>query len=1062
MSRHLFNPFMPSIDFASRIARGGGGDSGGGGGDDDGPKLYTPPPEPTGRGLFGLPPDSSPEMQLELPANVQADPKLSYQASQQASKDFGVEYQRAYGVGEDNMGEVSLVQVQRNDDDSQPIPQEDVVVPEPTPEPTPTEPTPEEPVVETPVEEEKVTPSSEESSPLVQPSAETPDPIPEDVSETVVTMQTQAPTYAQPTQIEGQMDELGLTGTTLTRLPSAGLSAVPQTFQTRPNYTGTTMANLSMPSQGQAGIQNVVYKNALGQTVNVTEVNGQPITYVPPGYEPAAEQGNQTIAQFAKGGTVGDSELNGMYRMATKFLGYTGPKTREALAAFRNSSPAVAAKMQRYSNAMAKGGLMRKGYQTGGTVGYQGPQDMPYTEMEIPADMLLPNQPQFDKLGNPYPSQMYGVDNSIQPRMPIDPATGQPYPAQLTTLGQLQTTQPTPLTEQQKQAFYLSPEYQALDQNMSPIGDATDYTSDYFGQFTNPTLGAAQDAAYAAYLRRTQGEEAAQQYTEDLAASQRQSVLQTMQPRQATVAQLVPQAADFIAPTAGQAAPQAPYAEAATVQQAALAQQQAATQAALMQPSTAAGAVQAATAATQAAQGAIAPEAQITAAQQAASAVSGLEAAQGTAIMMDNPVQREIQAGELISGAADAEKAAAFTEQVQAAQATPSKQATVAGQLETLMAQFEGGQTPPWAAGAMRNAVATLSARGLGASSLAGQAVIQATMEAALPIAQADAQTMASFEAQNLSNRQQRAMLAAQQRATFMGMEFDQAFQARVQNSARIGDIANLNFTAEQQVALENARAANTVNLNNLNNRQAIVMAEAAALSQLDMANLNNRQQAAVQNAQNFLQMDLTNLSNEQQTSMFKAQQNIQALFTDQAAENAAAQFNASSENQTNQFFATLANQTAQFNASQTNAIQQYNVNAVNALRQFNSEQQQQRDLFNAQNGLVIAQANAQWRQNLATFNTAAQNESNMQFAQTMNELTAANMDRIWQRERDLMSYAVQTANNNADRANAILLQKLANDAALSEADAQKSAALLEIGGAIARDVVGGFLDDIF
>jgi ligand-binding sensor domain-containing protein len=118
--------------------------------------------------------------------------------------------------------------------------------------------------------------------------------------------------------------------------------------------------------------------------------------------------------------------------------------------------------------------------------------------------------------------------------------------------------------------------------------------------------------------------------------------------------------------------------------------------------------------------------------------------------------------------------------------------------------------------------------------------------------------------------------------------------------------------------------------------------------------------------------------------------------------------------------------------------------------------------LFNAQNGLVIAQANAQWRQNLATFNTAAQNESNMQFAQTMNELTAANMDRIWQRERDLMSYAVQTANNNADRANAILLQKLANDAALSEQDAQKSAALLEIGGAIARDVVGGFLDDIF
>ena len=74
----------------------------------------------------------------------------------------------------------------------------------------------------------------------------------------------------------------------------------------------------------------------------------------------------------------------------------------------------------------------------------------------------------------------------------------------------------------------------------------------------------------------------------------------------------------------------------------------------------------------------------------------------------------------------------------------------------------------------------------LAQASLAGQAIVQATIEAALPIAQADAQTIAQFEAQNLSNRQQRAMLAAQQRASLLGQEFDQAFQARVQNAARI------------------------------------------------------------------------------------------------------------------------------------------------------------------------------------------------------------------------------------------------------------------------------------
>ena len=52
-------------------------------------------------------------------------------------------------------------------------------------------------------------------------------------------------------------------------------------------------------------------------------------------------------------------------------------------------------------------------------------------------------------------------------------------------------------------------------------------------------------------------------------------------------------------------------------------------------------------------------------------------------------------------------------------------------------------------------------------------------------------------------------MNAAQQRAKLSWvMEFDQAFQSRVQNSARIGDIANMNFTAEQQVQLENSRAS--------------------------------------------------------------------------------------------------------------------------------------------------------------------------------------------------------------------------------------------------------------
>jgi len=434
--------------------------------------------------------------------------------------------------------------------------------------------------------------------------------------------------------------------------------------------------------------------------------------------------------------------------------------------------------------------------------------------------------------------------------------------------------------------------------------------------------------------------------------------------------------------------------------------------------------------------------------------VSNLAAAQGQSIVLNNPVTREIQAGEIITGSADATTAAAFTEQVQAATATPSAQATVQGQLTELMQDFEGGATPPWAAGALRNATAQMAARGLGASSMAGQALVQAAMESAIPIAAQDAQTVAGFEMANLSNRQQRAMLAAEQRAQFMGMEFDQAFQSRVQNASRVSDVANMNFTADQQVALENSRNANTVNMANLTNTQAMVIGEAAAISGLEMQNLSNQQQAALQNAQAFLQMDMTNLNNLQQTEMFKSQSVIQSIFTDQAAENAASQFNASSENQTKQFMANMRTQVNQFNASQANAMTQLDVSETNALAKFNSDMKNQREQFNATNGLVISQANAQWRQSVATMNSAAQNEANAEDAKVANAFTASTIDQIWQRERDLMSMAWKSSESSVDRANNIVMAQMGVDA---QRDALATTAASEKSSAI-----GGFFSKLF
>lgn len=459
--------------------------------------------------------------------------------------------------------------------------------------------------------------------------------------------------------------------------------------------------------------------------------------------------------------------------------------------------------------------------------------------------------------------------------------------------------------------------------------------------------------------------------------------------------------------------------------------------------------------------GEVSEKAQVEAAQETESAVSDLEAEQGKAILMKNPVQREIQEGELISGAANAQKAAKFTEEIQAATATPSEKATVQGQLGELTKDFDANNPPAWAAGALRGVMSKMASRGISASSMAGQAMVQAAMESALPIAQADASTFAQFEAQNLSNRQQRAMLAAQQRAQFIGQEFDQAFQARVMNASKISDVANMNFTAEQTIALENSRIANTMNLANLNNKQAMVMAEAAALSNLDMANLSNRQQAAVQNAQNFMSMDMANLSNQQAANMFQAQSRVQSMFTDAAAENAANAFNATSENQTNQFYDNLSTQVNQFNSTQANAIAQYNSGQKNAMSQFNANVQNQREQFNANNRLVVDQFNANWRRQIATVDNATINRVNELNAKNALDISNTAYNNMFSFYSDTMKWAFDASENEKDRIANMTMEEMRQKGYKERADDAANAGWWSAAGNLVGNILTADKDSI-
>lgn len=92
----------------------------------------------------------------------------------------------------------------------------------------------------------------------------------------------------------------------------------------------------------------------------------------------------------------------------------------------------------------------------------------------------------------------------------------------------------------------------------------------------------------------------------------------------------------------------------------------------------------------------------------------------------------------------------------------------VSGRLTELLKPGPDGEWPTWAKGAATKAQQLMAARGIDNSSMAGQAIMAAIIDNALPIAQGDSQALVAMDMQNLSNRQQAELFNAQQKGQFL------------------------------------------------------------------------------------------------------------------------------------------------------------------------------------------------------------------------------------------------------------------------------------------------------
>ena len=290
----------------------------------------------------------------------------------------------------------------------------------------------------------------------------------------------------------------------------------------------------------------------------------------------------------------------------------------------------------------------------------------------------------------------------------------------------------------------------------------------------------------------------------------------------------------------------------------------------------------------------------------------------------------------------------------QAAQGAVTSDATVRGQLADLQSDVttavqSGNPLPVWARGAAKATEAAMANRGMSQSSMAAEALAEGIMNAAVPIATADAQTYKDMIFQNLANNQQAAITNAQ---SYVKM-----------------DMANL--SNRQQANLQNIQARQSFLLSDQAAANAAAQFNATSQNQVNQFYDNMSATISQQNATRSDAMKQYATSEANKISALNAQNTVQV---DEA--------NAQRESTINQFNTTLDNQRQQFNVNNQREIDQSNVvwrrgintantAAVNAANQTNAQ-----NLLNLSNWAMSA-AWQQWRDEASWVNTSSENAQN-------------------------------------------------------------------------------------
>ena len=353
--------------------------------------------------------------------------------------------------------------------------------------------------------------------------------------------------------------------------------------------------------------------------------------------------------------------------------------------------------------------------------------------------------------------------------------------------------------------------------------------------------------------------------------------------------------------------------------------------------------------------------------------------------------------------------------EVRAAIAALPTEALVSSQMETLLGGIEDGEVPVWARPAVEQVNRMLEQRGLTASTVGRDALLNSIIQSAMPIAQSNAQALQQRAAQNLSNEQQanvqQANLDAQRRlqntanrqtagsqtaqmAQQMSVLQSQFAQdAMITSAAQTQQTKMANLQNQQQAALQRSQNQQAINAQNLGNEQQTELANLQFEFQTDATNMSAENQSRLvemQTAADFLsknagfkqQMELANLSNEQQMELANLTAKNQTESENLTAEQQTRLANLDSRMKTNLLQAEIANRmnVAQLNADQQRAVTNASMVANMDMAQFNADQQ-------------VILSNSKFMQSMTMQDLNNRQQAVIQNATAMAQLDMSNLD---------------------------------------------------------------------